>query len=211
MSKKTILQNLSIAGVAVSTALAFTSQPAAANTTFRCIPAGSGYATVAVASTGHQTKPLITWNSTAFLGSGYTPQRRCQEVSGRLTTAVTQNGGLLSSLLLTTGSVNGYDAVCWVNNNQSICNSNNLLVTISPGRSAGVFLANFLNRRANPYQEGVPGQENMRRTTVNFGEFVEQELEAAGANADSSQPPISDPDPWSNPNSEPDSSPPPII
>lgn len=88
-------------------------------------------------------------------------------------------GGRLTNLLLTTGFVNGYDVVCWVNNDQYGCNSQNLLVTISPGRDPGVFLANLLNRRANPFEQGTPGQESKMRTVVPFGQFVEQMIDEA--------------------------------
>lgn len=195
MSKAKILLNLSVAGVTVSAAVALTSQPAVANTTFRCVPAGSGYATIAVASTGHESKPLITWNSQAFIAGGYTPRNRCEIVSQRLTTAVAQSGGLLSNLLLTTGSVNGYDVVCWVNNSSSVCNSDNLLVTISPGRSAGEFLGNFIKSGANPFTEGTPGQESVRRTTVRFGELVQRELDEARRRGGGHSNPVTTPDP----------------
>ncbi|CDM98093.1 MAG: COP23 domain-containing protein [Limnospira sp. PMC 1291.21] len=203
MSKAKILLNLSMAGVTVSAAVALTSQPAVANTTFRCIPVGNGYATIAVASTGHESKPLITWNSQAFIAGGYTPQNRCEIVSQRLTSAVAQNGGLLRDLLLTTGNVNGYDVVCWVNNSSSICNPNNLLVTISPGRSAGEFLGNFLKMGANPMGEGTPGQESVRRTTVRFGELVERELEEARRQGGGHSNPGTTPDPVRPPNDPP--------
>ncbi|EKD08989.1 hypothetical protein SPLC1_S203900 [Arthrospira platensis C1] len=192
-----------MAGVTVSAAVALTSQPAVANTTFRCIPVGNGYATIAVASTGHESKPLITWNSQAFIAGGYTPQNRCEIVSQRLTSAVAQNGGLLRDLLLTTGNVNGYDVVCWVNNSSSICNPNNLLVTISPGRSAGEFLGNFLKMGANPMGEGTPGQESVRRTTVRFGELVERELEEARRQGGGHSNPGTTPDPVRPPNDPP--------
>jgi hypothetical protein len=178
MSIKKIVPNLSIASATLTAAIALTSQPAVANkTTFQCIGAGGGYATIAVSASGKKTEPLITWNSAAFEGSGWTPQRRCDEVTSRLNSVVTEVGGLFSSVLLTTGVVNGYDVICWVNNEQSRCNSNNLLVTISPGRDPGQFLANLLNRRANPYQQGTPGQENIPRTVVRFGQMVEEMLE----------------------------------
>lgn len=194
MSKAKILLNLSVAGVTVSAAVALTSQPAVANTTFRCVPAGSGYATIAVASTGHESKPLITWNSQAFIAGGYTPRNRCEIVSERLTRAVAQSGGLLSNLLLTTGSVNGYDVVCWVNNSSSVCNPDNLLVTISPGRSAGEFLGNFLKSGANPFTEGTPGQESVPRTTVRFGELVQRELDEARRQGGGHSNPVTNPD-----------------
>lgn len=76
MSNQAFLRNLSIAGIALSGAIALSSKPAcAAPTTFQCIANGSGYATIAVAD-GKKTKPLITYNNPVFSGSGFTPQRQ---------------------------------------------------------------------------------------------------------------------------------------
>ncbi|MEZ2248192.1 COP23 domain-containing protein [Microcoleus sp.] len=179
MSNKTFLRNLSIAGITLSGAIALSSKPAFADTTFECIKAGSGYATIAVTQEGAKTEPLITWNSQAMAGSGFTPQSRCNEVTGRLNTVVANVGGSFSDVLLTTGSVNRLGVVCWVNDEQSGCDDSNVLVTMSPGRDPGKFLANLVNRRANPFEAGVAGQESERRTVVRFGRFVEQELAAA--------------------------------
>jgi hypothetical protein len=179
MSNKAFLRNLFIAGITFSGAIALSSKPAFADTTFECIKAGSGYATIAVTPEGAKTEPLITWNSQAMAGSGFTPQRRCNEVTGRLNTVVANVGGSFSDVLLTTGSVKGADVVCWVNDEQSGCDNSNVLVTMSKGNDPGKFLANLVNRRANPFEAGVAGQESERRTVVRFGQFVEQELAAA--------------------------------
>jgi hypothetical protein len=96
MSNKAFLRNLFIAGITFSGAIALSSKPAFADTTFECIKAGSGYATIAVTEEGAKTEPLITWNSQAMAGSGYTPQRRYNEVTGRLNTVVANVGGSFS-------------------------------------------------------------------------------------------------------------------
>lgn len=180
MSNQAFLRNLFITGITISGAIALSSKPAFAETTFECIKAGSGYATIAVTQEGAKTEPLITWNSQAMAGSGFTPQSRCNEVTGRLNTVVAKVGGSFSDVLLTTGSVNRLGVVCWVNDEQSGCDDSNVLVTMSPGRDPGKFLANLVNRRANPFEAGVAGQESdERRTVVRFGRFVEQELAAA--------------------------------
>ncbi|MEK0194548.1 MAG: hypothetical protein EA000_13305 [Oscillatoriales cyanobacterium] len=189
MYNKAFLRNLSIAGIALSGAIALSGKPAFADTTFECIKAGSGYATIAVTQEGAKTEPLITWNSQAMAGSGFTPQSRCNEVTGRLNTVVANVGGSFSDVLLTTGSVNRLGVVCWVNDEQSGCDDSNVLVTMSPGRDPGKFLANLVNRRANPFEAGVPGSETTARTVVRFGRFVEQELAAAARNRPSNKRP----------------------
>jgi hypothetical protein len=188
MSNQVFLRNLFIAGITLSGAIALSGQPAsAAPTTFQCITSGSGYATIAVAG-GKKTNPLITYNNPVFSGSGYTPQKRCQEISGRLETAVANNGGKLKGLLLTVGEVNGYDVICYVNNNQSICNSRNLLITLPEGTNPGPALATFLNVSAQPFTSPNPLRQTEPSTYIPFGDAVEQELNSAGGDLDNSTP-----------------------
>jgi hypothetical protein len=188
MSNKVFLRNLFIAGITFSGAIALSGQPAsAAPTTFQCITSGSGYATIAVAG-GKKTNPLITYNNPVFSGSGFTPQRRCQEISGRLETAVANNGGKLKGLLLTVGEVNGYNVICYVNNNQSGCNKRNLLMTLPPETNPGQTLATFLNVSAEPFTSLNPVRNTGSRTYIPFGEAVEQELNSAGGDLDNSTP-----------------------
>jgi hypothetical protein len=188
MSNKAFLRNLSIAGIALSGAIALRGQPAsAAPTNFQCITSGNGYATIAVAG-GKKTNPLITYNNPVFSGSGFTPQRRCQEISGRLGTAVANNGGRLRGLLLTVGEVNGYDVICYVNNNQSGCDSRNLLMTLPPGSNPGQTLATFLNVSAEPFTSPNPVRMSEPRTYIPFGNAVEQELNSAGGDLNNSTP-----------------------
>lgn len=188
MFNKAFLRNLSIAGIALSGAIALSSKPAsAAPTTFQCITSGSGYATIAVAG-GKKTNPLITYNNPIFSGSGYTPQRRCQEISGRLETAVANNGGMLKGLLLTVGEVNGYDVICYVNNNQSDCDTRNLLMTLPPRSNPGKILATFLNVSAQPFTSPNPVRMSEPSTYIPFGDAVEQELNSVGGDLDNSTP-----------------------
>lgn len=188
MSNQAFLRNLFITGIALSGAIALSSKPAsAAPTTFQCITSGSGYATIAVAG-GKKTNPLITYNNPVFSGSGFTPQRRCQEISERLETAVANNGGKLKGLLLTVGEVNGYDVICYVNNNQSGCNKSNLLMTLPSGTNPGKTLATLLNVSAQPFTSPNPVRMSEPRTYIPFGNAVEQELNSAGGELENSTP-----------------------
>lgn len=98
-------------------------------TTFHCIRQGNGYATVARRGS-RQTGAMITWNSTAF-GPKFTPQKRCQLVSQRLSKAVTSSGGRLSTLKLTHGIINSNPVVCYIKIRAEECNSNNLILTLN--------------------------------------------------------------------------------
>jgi hypothetical protein len=69
--------------------------------------------------------------TTNYFGANYTPQQRCQMVSARLTSAVAQNGGRLSNLRLSSGSVNNETVVC-VTNGYGTCAASNMLFTLRP-------------------------------------------------------------------------------
>lgn len=100
-----------------------------AGITFNCISSGSGFATVV--SNGVKQAPLITWNSNYF-GAEYTPQVRCQSVSQKFQQAVNKNGGKLSNLILTAGTVNNLTVICAANKGQVGCNDSNMLFTLRP-------------------------------------------------------------------------------
>jgi hypothetical protein len=142
---------------------------------------------------------LITWNSNAFSAGGFTPEQRCLEVSDKLTRAVAQNGGKLTSLLLTTGNRGGSNVICYVNNAGSGCNANNHLMNIAPGvyRNPGDALADLLKSASNPFVTGAPLRNTANRTYVDFGAAVQEvvdEVESSG-NSGSFPEPISPQEP----------------
>lgn len=98
-------------------------------TLFQCVPFKGSYATIARRG-DRVTPPMIEWTST--IGVEWTPQRRCQEVSQRLTKAVAATGGKLRNLQLTYGSVNGQRVICYIDSSTSVnaCNEKNLLFTL---------------------------------------------------------------------------------
>ena len=84
-------------------------------TTFVCgSSSGNNPATLVQIGTRTLRSPLIVWRTEHF-GPHHTPQQRCQAVSTRLTNAVAQNGGRLTSLRLATGPVNQETVICVVN------------------------------------------------------------------------------------------------
>jgi hypothetical protein len=114
-------------------------------TVFRCISYNDAFATIAERG-DRRSAPMITWESRAF-GPEYTPEQRCKTVSQRLSTAVVQNGGKMSNLLLTTGRVNGQAVICYVNSIDSSCNSSNLLFSLNPenAKAPGAALASLIH------------------------------------------------------------------
>ncbi|MGK7900967.1 MAG: COP23 domain-containing protein [Hormoscilla sp.] len=99
------------------------------STTFQCRPYKYSWGTFAKRGNAISEFPMIAWNTTEF-GSDYTPEKRCNIVSQRLTRAVADNGGMLSNLELTTGMLHDYPVVCFVTNSSSKCTDSNLLFTL---------------------------------------------------------------------------------
>ncbi|MCL1467637.1 COP23 domain-containing protein [Argonema galeatum] len=155
MKSQKLLAQLLVSALAFSGVVGFVSQAQAQDdnqldqtdeltTNFRCVREGRNYATIAERG-DRATSPIVVWRTTEF-GPEYTPQQRCRIVSDRLTRAVADNGGRLSNLYLTTGTVNRLPVVCYVNNGTSDCNSNNLLFTLDrrSAQNPDEVLANLL-------------------------------------------------------------------
>lgn len=128
-----VLLLLGMAGCSASTASSpdKVSQAAGEPTTFQCVEQGGGWATVAKRGKEVSPSPLIRWNTAEF-GPEYTPEKRCQIVSTRLTNIVAKNGRRLGGLDLTAGKVeNGSTVVCLVNQQPRSCNLGNMLFTLN--------------------------------------------------------------------------------
>lgn len=111
--------------VAAQTKVAQNSFP----TTFHCIST-QGNVLYTVARRGNrQTEPILKWQNTAW-GSKYTPKKRCDIVSERLTRAVVKNGGKLGGLLMWYGKLNDYPIICYLKSKRERCNSDNILLTL---------------------------------------------------------------------------------
>jgi hypothetical protein len=84
--------------------------------------------------------PVILWKSNAFATDGWTPEKRCQEVSQRFS-QLHQSGRLR---YLTTGRMNGVPVICAAISEGSGCAEGGLLYTLKPGQNAGETLRNLL-------------------------------------------------------------------
>ncbi|MCG9884307.1 MAG: COP23 domain-containing protein [Cyanobacteria bacterium] len=142
--------------------------------TFRCQQIGGYFATVAVNSNG-RSAPMIVWRSQEFSDSGYTPQRRCADVTSRLNSVFQANGRSLRNLFLTVGPVNRHVVMCHVNSTRSGCNSNNVLFTLSqtnrPSSNSRAILENLFNTRV--LSTGNPVQESGGQAYVSLEAVVE--------------------------------------
>jgi hypothetical protein len=158
-----------------------TVQTTTAQTTFHCIPmGGNAYATVAQRGT-RQTPPMIIWTSTLGEFGQYTPQRRCEIVSDKFTRAVALNSGKLDGLLLTYGINNRQRAICYVNNLNGACNSDNQLFTLRPadwGRERQILeqLVNF-----GIHGTGTPVQQSGEIFYANLGEAIDRSFSNPGS------------------------------
>jgi Circadian oscillating protein COP23 len=93
---------------------------------FDCKPVEGVNTTVAITPRGD--RPVIRWVSTDFDGSGWPPQKRCNEVSEQFQ-ELYANGSLK---YLTTGKMNGQRVICSAAKKGGRCNA--LLLTVRPGR-----------------------------------------------------------------------------
>ena len=163
--------------------------PVATGTSFICGRVGSDPATLVQANGRILPSPLIVWQTAS---NDMSPQQRCQMVSQRMTATVAQNGGKLSNLLLTTGKVNGFSVICFVNAAES-CNPNNVIMTLLRGENArnpGNVLARIVRfgQRASGsnvvesggFTGGVGGEEEIIPTAVGLEEAVNQLANESG-------------------------------
>jgi hypothetical protein len=181
---------LSLVAIPVSLGITDVTLAAPTGTSFECRkqvndPTGSPFATFAVLPNGSSTLgALLNWRNEEFSGAGYTPERRCYEVTNRLNIAVNNVGGKLSSLWLTFGRMNGYTVLCYVNKPSFGCNSSNVLWTLNGQNAAkpDEVIARLLNFVETKGTSGVPIQESGGQSYVNLGDLVDTAMNAGMTN-----------------------------
>jgi hypothetical protein len=98
-------------------------------------------ATIAWNPEGQGHLGFIGWKSEYFVKGGWTPQKRCQEVSKKF-----QNfyeAGRLNRL--TTGENKGYSVVCAVASDEQSCNGDNQLFTLKNNSNPELVLEQLVN------------------------------------------------------------------
>lgn len=93
---------------------------------------------------GGTSAALITWNSQAFSRSGYTPRVRCQTVTARFNNAIANR----TSLRLTTGTINRLGVICALEGRERRCNSQNTIITLTPGTNPRAALNQMISATA---------------------------------------------------------------
>ena len=122
--------------------------------------------------------PLVRWRSREFSRRGYTPERRCKNITYKLNGIVSENDNRLSGLWLTMGKVNRYRVLCHVNNTRSGCNKTNLLMTLSYWNrwNPEEVMARLLNFAVATRGNSV--QESTGQTYISLEQWVNQRSKA---------------------------------
>jgi len=110
-----------------------------------------------IARTRRGNIPMIRWKTEYFSSSGWTPWRRCSEVSSRFEN-YNQQGKLA---YITTGEENGYPIICVAEQKDGPCinkDSGELLLTLRKNENANETLVKLLRVRdsgSNPLEHAI--------------------------------------------------------
>lgn len=148
----------------------------AAATSFRCGTSNGMPTTVATTRDGRSV-PMIRWTSNAFDGAGWTPERRCQEVSQRFESYRRQ--GRLT--YVTTGRINGLPVICTAASNGGACDG--LLYTLKPGQDPTQALRNLFDVR---FKARGPLNETTGRLYLSIEELLAGKADATATAAPAS-------------------------
>lgn len=135
-----------------------------------CMKADGVPATVVTTKAGQQI-PIIYWKSSTFSSSGWTPTRRCKEVSARFQEY--HESGMLN--FITTGRMNGLPVICVAKTDDGGCAG--LLYTLKPGQNATATLQKVLDIQTKP--GAAPLEETTARLYVNFESMVQDKAGAS--------------------------------
>jgi hypothetical protein len=124
-----------------------------------------------VARTTQGDIPVIRWVSGYFNDSGYTPQKRCEEVSERFQEYHSQD----KMKFLTTGRRNGLNIVCVAETNGGPCyeggSTQGLLFTLKPTSSPGKALRDLMAIRT---RDRGPMNETESRVYIDMSQYLQQ-------------------------------------
>lgn len=137
---------------------------------YRCVDRGGTPATVAYTRRG--PIELILWKSDYFDDSGYTPERRCQEVSVRFQ----EHSDANNLKYISTGVMNEYKVIC-VSEKSGNCQPDGLLITLQHNDNAQQVLKELFdlgNRKVagGIYRPAMPGIEI--KEVINVENFLDE-------------------------------------
>jgi len=161
---------LTLGALALGAVTAFNQPSYAQGTTFYCGVSSDGIPTT-FANTRRGRVQVVKWTSDFFTDSGYSPERRCQEVSSRFQRH--HSSGQLN--FLTAGYLNGQPAIC-AGNSSPPCTSEKLLFTLKPGSDAAARIQQIFNISVgasnSPLFESRDGSSSS--ATIDMNRFLEQ-------------------------------------
>ncbi|MFN7517821.1 MAG: COP23 domain-containing protein [Dolichospermum sp.] len=110
------------------------SEEAYTGTQFTCVPDGNGNVATVGQRPGGDPIPVIMWtsDSSKYFGQKVSPQSRCQIVTERFNQAVTNSGGSLQDVVLTSGKVGDKTVICVLSIKETGCDGGNTLFTLNP-------------------------------------------------------------------------------
>lgn len=172
-----------MASVVAVAGTVMTNSPARAQTTrFVCrISSLTGIPTT-YAMTRRGAVPVIRWYSEYFSAGGFTPERRCQEVSARFQSL--WNDGMLKYLI--PGYINGFSVICATRTPSESCSSQGLLFTLKSGSDASAALQQLFGIRrvaaSDPLYESSGGDFPV----IDFEDFLRNSPTSASSTSNSS-------------------------
>lgn len=156
---------ITVMALGMAYALVHNPERAIAQGKFYCGSYSGVPATLTTARSG-KTVPIILWKSHNFTSDGWSPERRCQDVSQRFNTLHSQ--GALQ--YLSTGRMNGMPVICAAAVKGNGCSG--LLYTLKPGQNASQTLKNLLAVRV---KATGPLTETTSRPYIALNDLVEGE------------------------------------
>ncbi|MCT7985516.1 COP23 domain-containing protein [Laspinema sp. A4] len=192
MKAKFAITSMLTAGAVAIAATVTLQQPSQAQSTqFVCGMSSTTGLPTTFALTSKGPVPVVRWYAEYFSGSGYTPERRCQEVSSRFDNLSRQ--GQLG--FITTGYVNGQPVVCAGQGGG--CNSSNLLFTLKSGTDAAAAVQQLFDIRAGVGGPLYESSGDDGAITIDLNNFLDNaavdpngpsEGSASGTNVPTSEP-----------------------
>ena len=156
---------IAVMAVGMAYALVHNPERAIAQGKFYCGSYSGVPATLTTARSG-KTVPIILWKSNTFTSDGWSPERRCQDVSQRFN--ILHSQGALQ--YLSTGRMNGMPVICAAAAKGNGCSG--LLYTLKPGQNASQTLKNLLAVRI---KATGPLTETTSRPYIALNDLVEGE------------------------------------
>jgi hypothetical protein len=110
------------------------SEEAYTGTKFTCVSDENGNVATVGQRPGGEPIPVIIWtaDSSKYFGQKVSPQSRCQIVTERFNQAVSDSGGSLKDVVLTSGTVGTRTVICVLSISDTGCDGGNTLFTLNP-------------------------------------------------------------------------------